>query len=76
MKSEKAKNLMINEEYYTQEEVATMLNYTVQTVIAKRKKGLINSMQFCPRGRVFINKKEFHEKDMERLRKQNFDISL
>ena len=76
MKSEKVKKLVLNEEYYTQEEVATMLNYTVQTVIAKRKKGLINSMQFCPRGRVFINKKEFHEKDMERLRKQNFDINL
>lgn len=76
MKSGKVKSLVLNEEYYTQEEVATILNYTVQTVIAKRKKGLINSMQFCPRGRVFINKKEFHEKDMERLRKQNFDISL
>lgn len=65
-----------NEEYYTQEEVATILNYTVQTIIAKRKKGLINSRQFCPRGRVFINKKEFHERDMERLRMQNFDSKL
>ena len=76
MKSDKTRNSILNEDYYTQEEVASILNYTVQTVIAKRKKGLINSMQFCLRGRVFINRKEFHEKDMERLRKQNFDIRL
>lgn len=59
------------EDYYSQQQVADLLKFTVQTVISKRKNGLINSMQFCTRGRVFINKKEFHEIDMKRLRNQN-----
>ncbi|QES88759.1 hypothetical protein [Rhizosphaericola mali] len=56
-----------NEEFISQKQIADMLHYSVQTVIKKRKFGLINSRQFCPRGRVFIDRKKFFEEDMPRL---------
>lgn len=54
-------------EFISQQEIARMLHYTVQTVIKKRKLGLINSKQFCPRGRVLIERKKFFEEDLPRL---------
>lgn len=61
------KKTPIGGEFISQKEIAEMLHYSVQTIIKKRKQGLINSRQFCPGGRVFIDRRKFLEEDMPRL---------
>ncbi|MBA4198228.1 MAG: hypothetical protein C0459_11810 [Chitinophaga sp.] len=70
------KNHPSEELFYSQQQLASLLEFSVQTIIKYRKLGLINSTQFISRGRVFIDKQKFLNEDLPRLKKQLNNINL